>query len=52
MAFFSYQGTDLSGIRVSGEVEATSRADALRRLAQDRIQPLRLTARTDLVTAN
>jgi RHS repeat-associated protein len=51
MAFFSYQGTDLSGIRVSGEVEATSRADALRRLAQDRIQPLRLTARTDLVTA-
>jgi type II secretory pathway component PulF len=51
MAFFTYQGTDLSGIRVSGEVEATSRADALRRLAQDRIQPLRLTARTDLVTA-
>ena len=51
MAFFTYQGTDLSGLRVSGEVEAISRADALRRLAQDRIQPLRLVARTDVFTA-
>jgi type II secretory pathway component PulF len=48
MAFFTYHGTDTSGLRVSGEVEAASRADALRRLAQDRIQPLRLSARADL----
>jgi len=51
MAVFAYQGTGQGGERRSGEVEATSRAEALRRLAQDRIQPLKLTAKADEVIA-
>ena len=51
MAVFAYQGTGQGGERRSGEVEASSRAEALRRLAQDRIQPLKLTAKTDEVVA-
>jgi type II secretory pathway component PulF len=49
MAVFAYQGTGQGGERRSGEVEASSRAEALRRLAQDRIQPLKLTAKADEV---
>jgi len=45
MAVFVYQGTGQSGERLAGEVEASTRAEALRRLASDRIQPLRLVAR-------
>ncbi len=45
MAVFAYQGTGQSGERLSGEVEASTRAEALRRLAGDRIQPLKLVAR-------
>jgi type II secretory pathway component PulF len=51
MAVFAYQGTGQGGERRSGEVEASSRAEALRRLAQDRIQPLKLTAKADEVAA-
>lgn len=42
MAVFAYQGTGEKGERRSGELEASSRAEALRRLAMDRIQPLSL----------
>jgi len=49
MAVFAYQGTGEKGERRSGELEATSRADALRRLALDRIQPLKLVAKADHV---
>jgi type II secretory pathway component PulF len=45
MATFAYQGTGRSGERLTGEVEAPTRTEALRRLARDRIQPLQLTAR-------
>jgi len=45
MAIFAYQGTGVRGERLSGELEAASRAEALRRLAMDRIQPLSLTAK-------
>jgi type II secretory pathway component PulF len=51
MAVFAYQGTGQGGERRSGEVEATSRAEALRRLAQDRIQPLKLVAKADEIVA-
>jgi type II secretory pathway component PulF len=47
MAVFAYQGTGQSGERIAGEVEASTRAEALRQLARDRIQPLKLTARGD-----
>jgi type II secretory pathway component PulF len=47
MAVFAYQGTGERGERRTGEVEASSRSEALRRLAMDRIQPLTLVARTD-----
>jgi len=46
MAIFTYQGTGAKGERKSGEVEAASRSEALRRLALDRIQPLSLTAKS------
>jgi type II secretory pathway component PulF len=47
MAVFTYQGTGQAGERLSGEVEASTRSEALRRLASDRIQPLKLTVRQD-----
>jgi type II secretory pathway component PulF len=47
MAVFTYQGTDERGERLSGEVEASTRGEALRQLTRDRIQPLTLTARGD-----
>jgi type II secretory pathway component PulF len=47
MAVFAYQGTGQAGERLSGEVEASTRSEALRRLARDRIQPLKLIARAD-----
>lgn len=49
MAVFAYQGTGDRGERRSGEVEASSRSEALRRLAMDRIQPLSLVAKADAV---
>ena len=49
MAVFAYQGTGDRGERRSGEVEAASRSEALRRLAMDRIQPLSLVAKADAV---
>jgi type II secretory pathway component PulF len=48
MPLFAYQGTGERGERKAGEVEASSRTDALRRLALDRIQPLSLTSKTGL----
>jgi type II secretory pathway component PulF len=51
MAVFIYQGTGQMGERLSGEVEASTRSEALRSLARDRIQPLKLTARADEVVA-
>lgn len=51
MAVFAYQGTGARGERKTGEVEASSRAEALRRLAMDRIQPLTLTAKADAPVA-
>jgi type II secretory pathway component PulF len=50
MAVFAYQGTGDRGERRSGEVEASTRSEALRRLAMDRIQPLSLVAKADEVT--
>jgi len=47
MAVFAYQGTGDRGERRTGEVEAPSRSEALRRLAMDRIQPLTLVAKAD-----
>ncbi len=47
MAVFTYQGTGARGEKRSGELEASSRADALRRLSMDRIQPLMLVAKAD-----
>jgi type II secretory pathway component PulF len=47
MAVFAYQGTGERGERKTGEVEASSRSEALRRLALDRIQPLSLTAKAE-----
>jgi type II secretory pathway component PulF len=47
MAVFTYQGTGQAGERLSGEVEASTRSEALRRLASDRIHPLKLTVRQD-----
>lgn len=49
MAVFAYQGTGLNGERRSGELEAPSRSEALRKLASDRIQPLMLVAKADMV---
>ena len=47
MAIFAYQGTGDRGERRTGEVEAPSRSEALRRLSMDRIQPLKLVAKAD-----
>ncbi len=47
MAVFTYQGTGAKGERRTGELEASSRSEALRRLAMDRIQPLSLEVKTD-----
>jgi type II secretory pathway component PulF len=47
MAVFAYQGTGDRGERRTGEIDAPSRSEALRRLAMDRIQPLSLVAKAD-----
>jgi type II secretory pathway component PulF len=47
MAIFAYQGTGHAGERLSGEIEASTRTEALRRLAHDRIQPLKLISRSN-----
>jgi type II secretory pathway component PulF len=47
MAVFAYQGTGDRGEKRTGEVEASTRSEALRRLAMDRIQPLSLVAKAD-----
>jgi len=47
MAVFAYQGYRQAGERLSGEVEASTRSEALRRLSRDRIQPLKLTGRAN-----
>ena len=49
MAVFAYQGTGLDGQKRTGELEAPSRSEALRKLAKDRIQPLSLVAKADMV---
>ncbi len=51
MAVFAYQGTSAKGERKSGEVEAPTRAEALRRLTSDRIQPLSLVLKADEVVS-
>jgi type II secretory pathway component PulF len=51
MAVFAYQGTDLHGQKRTGELEAPSRNEALRKLAKDRIQPLSLVAKADMVAS-
>jgi type II secretory pathway component PulF len=45
MPVFVYQGTGMRGEKRRGEIEAATRAEALRRLAGDQIQPLRLEAK-------
>jgi type II secretory pathway component PulF len=47
MAVFAYQGTGDRGERRTGEIDAPTRSEALRRLAKDRIQPLKLVAKSD-----
>ena len=47
MAVFTYQGTGARGERLSGEIEASTRGEALRRLTRDNIQPLSLAARAE-----
>jgi len=49
MAVFAYQGTGVDGQKRTGELEAPSRSEALRKLAKDRIQPLSLVAKADMV---
>ena len=51
MAVFAYSGTGAQGEKRTGEVEAASRSEALRRLAMDRIQPLSLIAKADAADA-
>ena len=51
MAVFAYQGTSLDGQKRTGELEASTRSEALRKLASDRIQPLSLVAKADMVDA-
>jgi len=48
MAVFAYSGTGAQGEKRSGEVEAATRSEALRRLAMDRIQPLSLIAKAGM----
>ncbi len=47
MATFIYQGLDAKGQSRKGEVQAQSRAEALRKLSHDRIQPIKLTSREE-----
>jgi len=47
MAVFAYQGTGERGEKRTGEIDAPTRSEALRRLAMDRIQPLSLVAKVD-----
>jgi type II secretory pathway component PulF len=47
MAVFAYSGTSARGEKLSGEIDATSRSEALRKLAMDRIQPQSLVAKAD-----
>jgi type II secretory pathway component PulF len=49
MAVYAYQGTGIDGQKRTGELEAPSRSEALRKLAKDRIQPLSLVAKADMV---
>lgn len=42
MAVFSYNAVSRDGARVSGQVEAQSRAEAFRKLDRDRLQPISL----------
>jgi type II secretory pathway component PulF len=42
MALFVYQAVSKNGQRVSGEMEAQSRAEAFRKLDRDRLQPISL----------
>ncbi|MEI9999934.1 MAG: type II secretion system F family protein [Verrucomicrobiota bacterium] len=49
MAVFAYQGTGERGEKRAGELEAPSRSEALRKLAMDRIQPLSLVAKADMI---
>jgi type II secretory pathway component PulF len=51
MPVFAYQGTGTNGEKRVGELEAQSRSEALRKLALDRIQPLTLVAKADIVAA-
>ena len=51
MAVFVYSGTGAKGEKRSGEIDAPSRTEALRRLAMDRIQPLSLTAQSEATIA-
>jgi len=51
MAVFAYQGTGERGERRTGEVDAPTRSEALRRLAMDHIQPLSLVAKADAPVA-
>jgi type II secretory pathway component PulF len=41
---FRYRGTDTHGKRVAGQIDATSRDEAVRRLRQSAIVPIELTA--------
>src|SRR3984893_6574818 len=50
MGFFSYQAVSQDGGRVSGQVEAQSRAEAFRKLDHERLQPISLVK--DSVKAN
>lgn len=52
MQTFSYQGKSALGETLQGQVEASNRSEALRLLARDKIQPLRLvqTERAPVVT--
>jgi type II secretory pathway component PulF len=49
MPVFAYQGTGAAGEKRVGELEAGSRSEALRKLATERIQPLSLVAKADVV---
>lgn len=51
MAVFAYQGTGARGEKRTGEIDAPTRSEALRRLAMDRIQPLMLVAKADAVAS-
>jgi type II secretory pathway component PulF len=42
MALFSYNAVSPDGGRVSGQVEAQSRAEAFRKLDRERLQPISL----------